>query len=100
MGRMKKNVNDFFCITALHYINAGEEGSLHFNKLMNAMISDFNNCSAEELNLAYGILLYKGNRKMKTSDKSYRAISTCPFIAKCLDLYLLDQWNAILADTQ
>ena len=68
------------------------------------MISDVNNCSAEELNLAYGIILYKGHRKLKTSDRSYRTISTCPFLAKCLDLYLrdlyLDQWNALQADTQ
>ena len=102
LGRMKKNVNDFFSITALHYINAGEEGSLHLNEVLNAMISDVNNCSAGELNLAYGIILYKGHRKLKTSDSSYRTISTCPFLAKCLDLYLrdlyLDQWNALQAD--
>ena len=68
------------------------------------MISDVNNCSVEELNLAYGIILYKGHKKLKTSDRSYRTISTCPFLAKCLDLYLrdlyLDRWNALQADTQ
>ena len=42
--------------------------------------------------------------KDKTSEKSYRTISSCPFLSKALDLYLRDlyqgQWNEIQADTQ
>ena len=34
--RIKKNVRDFYSISALHYINAGEEGISHFQALLNA----------------------------------------------------------------
>ena len=68
LKRMKKNVTDFYSISALHYLNAGPEGLLHFNCLLNAIISDINNASLEELNTALGLILYKGHKKEKTSD--------------------------------
>ena len=37
LKRLKKNVKDFFSITALHYLNAGKEGVEHFQALMNAV---------------------------------------------------------------
>ena len=104
LNRMRKNVSDFYSITALHYINAGVEGLEHFNCLLNAIIADVNNATIEELNIALGIILFKGHGKVKTSDRSYRTISTCPFLSKCLDLYLrdlyLDLWNDQQANTQ
>ena len=90
LKRIKKNVTDFFGITALHYINTGYEGLLHFNYLLNGIITDVNNATIEELNVAIGLILYKGHDKLKTSSRSYRTISTCPFLAKSLDLYLRD----------
>ena len=33
--KMKSQVNDFFSITPMHYINAGSEGLLHFNYVIN-----------------------------------------------------------------
>ena len=36
---LKKNVVDFFSVTALHYLHAGQEGLIHFNRLLNALIS-------------------------------------------------------------
>ena len=33
-------------------------------------------------------ILYKGHGKDKESDRSYRTISTCPLLAKCLDIYV------------
>ena len=93
LARIKKNVNDFYSITALHYINAGEDGVTHFSCLLNAIILDVNNASIDELNTALGLILYKGHRKEKTSDRSYRTISTCPFLAKSLDLYLRDLYH-------
>ena len=50
------------------------------------------------------LLLYKGHTKDRTLDSSYRTISTCPLIAKGLDLYVrelaIEKWNHLQADTQ
>ena len=101
---MKKHVTDIFGITALHYLNAGEEGLFHFCSLLNSVISDVNNATCQELNLVLGLILYKGHTKEKTSDRSYQTISTCPFFAKALDLYLWDLyqdlWASCTASTQ
>ena len=104
LSKLKKNVKDFYSITALHYVNAGEEGLTHFHCLLNAIIDNVNNASIKELNTAHGLILYKGHRKEKTSDRSYRTISTCPLLAKSLDLYLRDLyhelWDGCQAETQ
>ena len=47
---IKKNVKDFHSITALHYINAGEEGISHLLELLNAIIREVN--ILEELKIA------------------------------------------------
>ena len=48
--------------------------------------------------------MFKGHKKDKTSDRSYRTISTCPVVAKALDLYIrelfIDEWNLDKAETQ
>ena len=67
---LKKNVSDFYSVTALHYQYAGQEGLTHYNCLVNALIADVNNSSIEELNVAHGNILYKGHKKVKTSDRS------------------------------
>ena len=104
LHRLKKNVNDFFSVTALHYINAGEEGLTHFLALLNAVIDEVKNASIGELNTALGLILYKGHKKDKLSERSYRTISTCPFLSKALDLYIRDLyqegWDAKQASTQ
>ena len=104
LKRIKNICCNIFNITALHYLNAGDEGLIHFNFLLNGIIEDVNNASLDELNLALGLVLYKGHGKEKTSDRSYRTISTCPFTAKSLDLYLHDlfheRWDNLQADTQ
>ena len=101
---MRPHVNDFFSITATHFINAGREGLLHFHFLLNILIKDVNLATVEELNVVYALLLHKGHRKSKTSDRSYRTISTCPFLSKALDVYLHDlyiqDWNSLQAPTQ
>ena len=52
----------------------------------------------------YALFLHKGHNKEKTLDSSYRTISTCPLIAKGLDIYVrelsLSRWNAVQAPTQ
>ena len=52
----------------------------------------------------FALLLYKGHGKEKTLDSSYRTISTCPLVAKGLDMYIrelyIERWNSQQADTQ
>ena len=104
LSRMKANVVDFWSITPLHFLNAGCEGLYHFNFLMNQVILNVNASSVKELNTAYALLLHKGHGKSKTSERSYRTISTCPVLAKGLDMFIHDlfikQWNASQAPTQ
>ena len=72
--------------------------------MLNNIITNVNNAGLTELNTAHGLIFYKGHRKEKTSDRSYRTISSCPFLAKSLDLYLRDlysdRWEDKQADTQ
>ena len=104
LKRIKSSVNDIYSITANHYIFAGTAGYIHYNLLLNAFIMDVNNCTVEELNTVYALLLYKGHKKDRTLDSSYRTISTCPLIAKGLDVYVrdlsIDSWNDKQAETQ
>ena len=78
---IKPAVSDLFSITARHYINAGPAGLVHFNLLLNTFIIDINNATIEELNSVYALLLYKGHKKDRTLDTSYRTISTCCLLA-------------------
>ena len=104
LKNLKQNVSDYYSVTALHYANAGQEGQTHYNHLLNALIADTNNASIEELNVAHGNILFKGHGKVKTSHRSYRTISTCPFLAKSIDYYLRDLyhdcWDSCQASTQ
>ena len=104
LKRLKKDVRDIHNITALHFLNAGNEGLVHFNAVINAILTSVNNASIDELNLVLGIILYKGHNKDKTSSRSYRTISTCSVIAKAIDIYLRDLyhqlWDVQQAPTQ
>ena len=52
----------------------------------------------------YAVIIYKGHNKDKSSDRSYRTISTCPLLAKALDSYVrqlnISKWNLAKAPTQ
>lgn len=87
---IKPAVSDFFSITARHFTHAGVAGHVHFNLLLNTFIIDVNNCTIEELNTVFALLLHKGHSKERTLDSSYRTISTCPLVAKGLDMYVRD----------
>jgi hypothetical protein len=102
--RMKQTVNDVFGITVNHYAYAGPSGWKHFNLLLNILLSDINNTTIEEVNTVHACILFKGHKKDKTSDRSYRTISSCPIVAKALDLYIrdlhIDDWNLNQAESQ
>ena len=101
---IRPNVNDFYSVTPNHYNFAGPAGWKHFNLLLNVFLSDVNNTSIKEINTVYACILFKGHGKDKSSDRSYRTISTCPVVAKALDLYIRDlniqEWNKKQAETQ
>ena len=88
----------------MHYLHAGPEGLDHFHILMNAVIEDVNLSGHKALTSIYAVVLYKGHGKDKKNARSYRTISTCPLLAKALDVYVRglseDDWNAIEAETQ
>ena len=71
---------------------------------MNAVISNISNAESPEINTVFAHILYKGHGKEKTIDSSYRTISTCPLIAKSLDLYVKElssqDWETVQAETQ
>ena len=56
------------------------------------------------MNTAWACILYKGHLKDKESDPLYRNISTCPFWAKCADVYAGklygEGWASVQAETQ
>ena len=85
---IKPSVNDLYSVTAYHYIHAGDEGLEHFNCLLNILITDINFATVPEVNSVYSCIFYKGHQKDRTSDRSYRTISTCPLLAKAMDIYL------------
>ena len=104
LQKMKPEVKDVNSITINHYNYAGPAGWKHFNLLLNNLISDVNNTDIEEINTVYAVILFKGHKKDKSSSRSYRTISSCPVIAKSLDLYIRDlhieTWNLNQAETQ
>ena len=67
---------DLYSVSARHYINGGDPAIKHFHMILN----DINNYAVDELHAVHAVILYKSHGKDKTSDRSYRTISSCPFI--------------------
>ena len=101
---VRAEVNDFFSITANHFIHLGPPGIAHFHFLLSALLKNFSLSSINELNSAWACILYKGHQKDRESDRSYRNISTCPFLSKCADIYVgkiySGDWALSQAETQ
>ena len=101
---IRASVNDFYSITASHFINAGIEGVRHFHFLMSALISNVNLSGLDELNSVWACIGYKGHSKDVESDRSYRTISVSPLLAKGLDIYVgrlfSPGWAEVQAETQ
>ena len=71
---------------------------------MSTLIENLNNACLAELNDIWAMVLYKGHNKDRENDRSYRTISTCPLLAKCLDIHIgrryYNGWKNIQAPTQ
>ena len=104
LRRIRPGVSDFFSVTAAHFVNGGPLAIKHFQFLLNSVIDTIEIAAIEELNKAHAIILHKGHKKDRTLASSYRTISSCPFLAKALDIYLgdlsKDDWSLCQAATQ
>ena len=104
LRKIRPGVSDFFSVTAAHYLNGGATTIKHFQFLVNVIILEIELSSIDEMNKAHAIVLHKGHGKDKSLSSSYRTISSCPFIAKAVDIYLgelsKDDWKAAQAQTQ
>ena len=102
--KIKPSVIDFYSITSLHFLNLGTEGTIHFVFLLNSVINLINCSSIEEMNTIWATILHKGHGKDPELDRSWRTISSCPFLGKAMDTYLVeltsDGWSAAQAPTQ
>ena len=90
---LSPEVSGIFSLTPHHFINAWLAGQEHFHRLLNLIISDINLSTLEELNAVFAVILYKGHGKDRTSERSYRTISTCTVLAKALDSYIGDLYS-------
>ena len=101
---IKPTVIDLFNMTANQYIYAGDAGIDLFHQLINCLIADIQNLTIAEVNDVFACVLFKGHGRDKTSDRSFRTISTCPIFAKGLDAYVrilnIEKWNEDQAETQ
>ena len=101
---VKPSVCDHWSVSANHYINGGPVALKHFKLIINLAIEDIENTTVDEVNTAHACILFKGHQKNKNLASSYRTISSCPFIAKCLDTYIrnlsVDDWDSAKAEVQ
>ena len=104
LREIKPNVSDYFSITAAHYLHGGEVAIKHFCYLFNTVLENIEIAAADELNRAHAVILHKGHYKPKNLSSSYRTISSCPFLAKSVDIYLgklsKEDWRSRQAATQ
>ena len=104
LRKIRPAVSDFYSVTASHYLNGGEVAIKHFQFLFNSILKNIELTAIEEMNVAHAVVLHKGHGKDKNLASSYRLISSCPFVAKAVDLHLgelsKDDWIACQAETQ
>ena len=104
LKKIRPGVSDIFSITAAHYINGGNTTIKHFQFLFNTVLRNIELASIDELNKVHAVILHKGHKKDKSLASSYRTISSCPFMAKAVDIYLgelsKEDWDACQASTQ
>ena len=54
---IKPSVIDLHSISALHYLNGGDNTIIHFQHIINAVLSDVKNFALTEINQVYAIIL-------------------------------------------
>ena len=101
---LSPHVADIASITPTHYLAVGVPGVTYFQALLNLLISNVNLVTLKEVNSAWAVMQYKGGSKPRHLAKSWQCISTCPLVAKAMDLYIYglckEEWLAVAAQTQ
>ena len=92
---IRPSVADYYSITGFDYLHGGDAALEHLHFLLNGILQDLNNMQVDELNIAWVCILYKGHSKDRSSERSYRTISTCTFISKVLDPYIADLYSSL-----
>ena len=104
LKKIRPAVSDFYSVTASHYLNGGDVAIRHFQFLFNSVLKNIELAAIEEMNVAHAVVLHKGHGKDKNLSSSYRLISSCPFIAKTVDIHLgelsKENWKSCQAETQ
>ena len=102
LKQIRPGVTDYFLVSAAHYLNGGQAALHHFKFLFNSVLDKIELASIEEMNRAHAIILHKGHGKDSGLDSI--TISSCPFIAKAIDIYLgklsISDWKLKQASTQ
>ena len=87
-------------MTPTHYF----AGVTHFQVLLNLLLSNVNISTLEEFNAVQTNMMHKGGSKPRHLAQSWRCISTCPLIAKAMDLHVYGlhrlEWEVAAAPTQ
>ena len=104
LKRLKPDVRDLLSSTPNHYLKAGDVGVTHFAAIINLIVDNIKLASIAEFNSVWAILLHKGGHKPRHLSSSWRCISSCPLVAKALDLHVLsmhnDEWDEVQAPSQ
>ena len=101
---LNPHVSDIYSMSPTHYLAAGPTGVSHFQGLLNILVKNVNLSTIEEVNAVWAVMLHKGGSKPRQLAQSWRCISTCPLVAKAMDLHVFNlhkqQWNDAAAPTQ
>ena len=84
---LRSEVNDYYSITANHFIHTGRSGFEHFHFLLSSLAMNVNLATLGELNAAWAIMLHKGSNKLRNLANLWHCISSCPLIEKAIDSY-------------
>ena len=104
LKKLRPDVLDLNSTSARHYLAGGPSALKHFTSLLNLLIANVNLTSVKELNADWSIMLHKGHNKPCSLSRSWRCISTCPLVAKALDLHIAnlhqENWSSSAAPNQ
>ena len=98
---LNPHVLDIHSMSPTHYLAAGSAGVSHFQALLNLLVKNVNLSTIEEFNAVWAVMLHKGGSKPRHLAQSWHCISTCPLVAKAMDLHVYglhkQQWDEVAA---
>ena len=104
LKNLNPHVSDIYSMSPTHYLAAGAMGMSHFQSLLNILVRNVNLSIVEEFNAVWVVMLHKGGSKPRYQAQSWRCISTCPLVAKAMDLHVYNihkqEWDDVAAPSQ